>query len=70
MIAVVTFFAQSATTTAWLRAPKDNFDTKRITIVIAKPIEKAPCTFILQSKIKKLDILNKITHRLLLDKII
>ena len=52
MITVVAFFAQSATAIAGLRAPKDNFYTKRITIVSAKPIEKAPCLFILQSKIK------------------
>jgi hypothetical protein len=39
-VTVVAFFAQSATAIAGLRALKDNFDTKRITIVSAKPIEK------------------------------
>ena len=49
---LIALLAQSATATAGLRAPKDNFDAKRIPIVSAKPIEKAPYIW---------DAVNKIT---------
>ena len=42
VIALIAPFAQRATATAGLSAPKDNFETKRMPIVSAKPIEKAP----------------------------
>jgi len=42
VVALIAPFAQSATATAGLRAPKDNFEAKRIPIVSANPIENAP----------------------------